>query len=158
MTAPRGVEFDQDILGVIHDNVLVVMGDDNGHRAILALWNRLRLDAGVDLSSDKVVNKLAYVLLGQLLALVERKLLVLGDFLDGERGPLAEFEVQVATVLSEGLGVDGREVDLALVLFGDWLQFLGEGLALLGGFGEDVGKWDTGLSVDGLVSREGRLS
>ena len=73
------------------------------------------------------------------------ELLVLLRVLDSEGGPLADFEVKVAGVLAEGLGVDGGEVDLALVLLGDGLEGLRESLALFRGLGEDIGKWDAGL-------------
>lgn len=48
-------------------------------------------------------------------------------------------------MLAECLGVNGSEVDLALVLLGNRLERGGKSLALLGSLGEDVGKRDTGL-------------
>jgi hypothetical protein len=71
--------------------------------------------------------------------------LVLGDVLDGERGPGANLEVQVAGVLAESGSVDGSEVDLSAVLLGDRLEVGGERLTLLGGLGEDVGEGKAGL-------------
>lgn len=65
--------------------------------------------------------------------------------LDGKSRPSTNFEVQVAGMLAESLGVDRSEVELALVRFSNGLEVLGEGLALLGSFGEDVGKRDAGL-------------
>ena len=41
-----------------------------------------------------------------------------------KRGPGADLQVEVTSVLAEGLGVDGGEVDLALVLESEGLQLL----------------------------------
>ena len=59
--------------------------------------------------------------------------------LNGKCRVFADFEVEVAGVRTKGRGVNGREVDGALVLDGEGLQGVGEGGALFGGFGEDVG-------------------
>jgi hypothetical protein len=48
-------------------------------------------------------------------------------------------------VLTEVLGVNGGEVDLALVQLGERLQGLSECRTLLDGLGEDVCKRDAGL-------------
>lgn len=130
MTAPWSIELDQDIFLVVKDNFIVVLGNDNGDWAILLLWNSLRFDAWLDLASNEVVNELANGLSSKLVGLVEWELLVLDSLLDSESWPLANLEVEVATVLSEGLCVNGGEVDLALVLLGDLLEVLGEGLTL----------------------------
>ena len=145
VTAPWSVELNQDILLVVKDNLIVVLRNNNGYWAILLLWDGLRLDAWVDAASDEVIDKLANVLSGKLLGLVEWELLVLDSLLDGECGPLANLEVKVTTVLSECLCVNGSEVDLSLVRLGNLLEVLGEGFTLFWGFGEDVGEWETGL-------------
>lgn len=130
MTAPWSVELDQDILLVIKDDLIVVLGNDDGDWAILLLWNSLGLDAWLDLASNEIVNKLANCLGSKLVGLVEWELLVLDSFLDGESWPLANLKVEVATVLSESLCVNSSEVDLALVLLSDLLEVLGKGLTL----------------------------
>jgi hypothetical protein len=145
VSTPGGIEFKKDVLVVVDDKIIVVLGDDNGNRAFLGLGNRLRLDAGFDLASNEVVDESANVLLSNLLGLVEGVLLVLIGSLDSESGPLADLEVQVATVLTEGLGVDGREVDDALVFLSKGLELFGERVALFLGLGEDVGKGKTRL-------------
>ena len=62
---------------------------------------------------------------------------------------------------SKRLGVDGRDVDDALVLLGDGSQFVRELLTFLGRLGEDVRERNTSLSDDvsaiGLVPGRPRL-
>jgi hypothetical protein len=144
VSAPRGVEFEKNILLVVNDVLLVGGGNDNVD-ALLLLGNGLRLDGRVDLAFKEILDELADGLLGDLFVLVVGELGVLGGVLNGEGGPLANLEVEVASVLAEGLGVNGSKVDLALELLGDGLQFGGEFLALLLGLGEDVGKRNAGL-------------
>lgn len=144
VTAPGSVELDQDILVGVHDNFVVILGDNNGDRTVVLLGDGLGLDAGVDLAGDKVVKELGNLLCGEVSAL-EGELLVLLSVLDGESGPLADLEVEVTSVLTKGLCVDGGEVDLALVLLGDRLEGSSESLTLLGSLGEDVGEGNTGL-------------
>lgn len=146
VSAPWCVELDQDVLGLVKNNVVVVLGDDNSDWAIVLFWDRLALDAGVNLARNKIINKLANLLVGELV-LGEGKLLVLLGVLDGESGPLADLEVEVTSVLTESLGVDGSEVDLALVLLCNLLEVLGDGLALLWGLSEDVSERKTRLGV-----------
>jgi hypothetical protein len=148
VSAPRGVELNENVLLVVDDKVLVALGDDHSGTRLLLLGDGLALDAGLDLAGDKVVNERADSLLGDVLdsaLLGVGELLVLGNVLDGERGPGADLEVQVAGVLAESGSVDGSEVDLSAVLLGDRLEVGGERLTLLGGLGEDVGEGKTGL-------------
>jgi protein disulfide-isomerase A1 len=49
-TAPWGIVFEQDILVVVHDDVLVVAGYNDMDRTLLGLGKRLRLDARLDLA------------------------------------------------------------------------------------------------------------
>ena len=130
---------------LVQHHINVVLRHDNSNRAVLVIGDRFTLDGRLEFASDEVVNVLADVLGVDLGALVERVLLGLGDLLDGEGRPLADFKVEVAGVLAEGFGVDGGDVDLALVLLGDGLDFFGELLTLFWGLGEDVGEWDLGL-------------
>jgi hypothetical protein len=147
VTAPGSVELDEDVLVVVDDDVLVVLGDNGGDGAVLGLGDGLRLDAGVDLAGEEVVDESANVLLGDLLVLVVRELLVLGGALDSERGPLAGLEVEVTSVLAERLGVNGSEVDGALVLECEGLQLLGEVVTLLLSLSEDVRQRNAGIHV-----------
>lgn len=159
MAAPWGVEFQQDVLVIVDDNVFVVVCNDDLDGTFLLFWDRLGFDAGLDLAVNEVLDESTDVLLGQLLALVEGEFLVLDGFLDGESGPFIDFEVEVAGVGAEGLGVDGGEADGSLVLFGHGLQFSGELITLFRGFGEDVGKWDTSLEFpfSQSVEKEGLM-
>jgi hypothetical protein len=148
VSAPWCVELEQDILIVLDHDVLVVLGDHNSDWTVLLLWDRLALNAWLDVASQEVIDELADGLLAEIAdgALgCEWELLVLLCVLDGEGGPLADLEVEVAGVLTERLSVDRGEVELAFVLFGDWLEALGERLALVGLLGEDVGKRDASL-------------
>jgi hypothetical protein len=148
VSAPGGVEFNKNVLLVVDHEVLVALGDDDSGTGLLLLGDGLALDAGLDLAGDEVVNERADSLLADVLGstlLGVGELLVLGDVLDGERGPGADLEVQVAGVLAESGSVDGSEVDLSAVLLGDRLEVGGERLTLLGGLGEDVGEGKTGL-------------
>lgn len=49
--------------------------------------------------------------------------------------------------MAKGFGVNGGEVDLALVLLGNRLEGFGERLALIGSVGEDVCERETGLPI-----------
>ena len=146
VTAPGGVELDQDILVGVHDNLVVVLGDNDGDGAVVLLGDGVGLDAGVDLASCEFVEELGDLLLGEISAL-EGELLVLLGVLDGEGGPLADLEVEVTSVLTEGLGVNGSKVDLALVLLGDRLEGCGKSLTLLRSLSENIGEGNTGLGL-----------
>ena len=145
MATPRGVELEQDILLVVLDDLVVIVRHYDRDGAVLLLGHGLALDARLDLARHVIVDKGADVLLGKLLGLVEGELLVLGHILDGKGGPFVDLEVQIAGVSAEGAGVDGGEVDLALVLLGDGLQDVGKLFALLRGRGEDVCQRKTSL-------------
>lgn len=150
VTAPGGVELNQDILLVIKDNLLVVLGNDNSDGTVVGLRDGLGLDAGLHLAGRELLNELGDVIVGDLLLLVKGELLVLDGLLDGERGELVGGEVEVAGVSTERLGVDGSEVDLAAVLLSDGLQGGAKFLTLLGGLGEDVGEGKASGHVAGV--------
>lgn len=145
VSTPGSVELNQNILLVVHDDLFVVLGHDHGDRAVVRLGNSLALDARLDLSGNKVVDEFADTLSVDLLVRWEGELLVLGDVLDCDSRPLADLEVEVASVLTESLCVDGCESDLALGLRGDVLEFLGERLTFRFFLGEDVEKRNAGL-------------
>lgn len=150
VTAPGGVELNENVLVVVNDDILVVVGNDDSYGTVIGFGNGLRLDARVNLASEEVVNELANLLLGDLGLLVVGELLVLLGALDSESGPGADLEVKVASVLAEGLGVDGSEVDLALVLESEGLQLLGKLLTFLGSLGEDVCEGNASGHVSGV--------
>jgi len=125
VATPRSVELHKNILFVVYDNVLVVVGDNGNNRSIVLLRNWLRLNARLDLTSKKVIDEFGNVLFTKLGALLERKLLVLGCILNGKGRPFADLKVQVLSVLSEGLGVNSRNVNLSLVLCGNGLECFG---------------------------------
>lgn len=124
MPTPWGIEFKKNVVLVVDNHILVVMGHDHGNGTLLLFWNGLGLDARIDLAVEEFLDEGADFLLGELLLLVKGELLVLDDLLDGEGGPLAVLEVEVLGVSAESLSVDGCEIDLALVFLGKGLQGL----------------------------------
>lgn len=150
VTAPWCIELNEDVLGLVQDNVGVVLSDNSGHRTLL-FRNRLTLDAGLNVAGNKVVKELGNVLLRNVLA-GEGELLVLLSVLDGESRPFADLEVQVGSVLAEGLGINGGKANLTLVLLGDRPEIVGKRLALLGSVGEDVSEGNTSLREDVLAT------
>lgn len=101
VTAPRGVEFEKNVLLVIENDIFVIVGDHNLHRSLLLLWDGLRLDTGLHLAINEILDKISDSFLGQFLALVEGELLVLDGFLDSESGPFVDFKIQIACVSAE---------------------------------------------------------
>lgn len=156
VSAPWSVELNEHVLVAVDDDFLVVLCDDDLDCTLLALlWKWLALDAWLNLASNEVLDVFADLLCRELLDIAGGlvwELLVLGSVLDSESWPLADFEVEVTSVLAKGRGVDGSEANLALVLFSKWLEVLCELVALLGGLGEDVCEWKAGLKR--YVSRE----
>jgi hypothetical protein len=147
VSAPWGVELNKNILGIVKNNLLVVVGNNHGNGTVLLLWDRLRLDAWLDLARVELLNEFANLLGSNGLAVLVGEFLVLDGVLDGKGGPFANLEVQVSSMLTKSLGVNGCEVDLAMVLLGEGLEVLGEALALLLGLGEDVGERNTSLDT-----------
>jgi hypothetical protein len=92
------------------------MSNHNSDGSILTFWDRFALDAWLKFARIKLSNEFTNGLLGNLLALLIWKFLVLDGILNGKSRPLASFEIKVASVLTESLGVNGSKVDLALVL------------------------------------------
>jgi hypothetical protein len=110
----------------------------------LLVGNRLRLDAGCNLATNKVLDESSNLLLGQVLSL-KGIFLVLDGVLDSKRRKLVGGKIQIAGVSSKGLCIDGGKVDLAFVELGDGLEGGREGGSLFRGLCEDVGERDTGL-------------
>ena len=114
---------------------------------LLLLRNRLALYTWRNLAVNEILDKSADIVMCNLLALVKGEFLVLDGFLNCESGPFVGFEVEIASVCAEGLGVDGSDVDLALVFLGDGLEFFSEGSAFFGCFCENVAKGDASLCI-----------
>jgi len=146
MPAPWGVELDEDVLVLVHDDIVIVVGHNHMYRPVLLLWDGLGLDAWLDLAVDEVLDELADFLRAELLLLVERELLVLDRLLDGEGGPLVDLKVQVASMRAIRLCVDDSEVDGTLVFLCDIFQRPGELCTLLRSLGENVRKRDASLT------------
>jgi hypothetical protein len=144
VAAPRGVEFDEDILGVVEDNVFVRVSDNDGHGGFLLFWDRLRLDAGLEFAVHEIFDKSANLLLGKLVA-VKGVFLVLDGLLNGERWERIGGEVQIGGVGTKCFGIDNGHIDLASVLLCDRLQGLSELSSLFRSLGEDVGEGNASL-------------
>jgi hypothetical protein len=153
VSAPRGIELDQNILGIIHDDLLVVVGDHNGDGAIIGLGDGLGLDAGLNLSGKDILDELGDFSGHEGLRLVIRVLLVGSGIVKGESRELLGIKVEVASMSTKGLGIDGRNVDLALELLSQGLEVGGVLVTLLLGLGENVGKRNSGLVAVGFVSK-----
>ena len=86
---------------VVDNNFLVVVGYYDLDWTFLLLWDGLGLDAGFNLAVNKVLNKGANVIMGELLALIKGEFLVLDSLLNGKCGPFVDFQVQVTSVRSK---------------------------------------------------------
>lgn len=148
VSTPWGVELKEDVLVVVDDHVLIVLGNHYCDGTILLLWDRLALNGWLDLPRNEVLHEFADVICAQVRGralLAIGKLLILLGVLNGESGPGTDFEIEVATVLTESGSIDGGEANLALDLLSDGPEVLGDRFALLDGLGEDIGEWDAGL-------------
>ena len=112
----------------------------------MLLWNGLRLDARRQLAIDKVLDESSDFLLGELVTL-EWVLLVLDSLLDGERREGVGRKIEVTGMSTEGLGIDGCDVDFASEFLSHRFEGLGELGALLFGLSEDVAQRKTSLRL-----------
>lgn len=146
VAAPWSVEFNEDVLVVVDNNFFIVVGNNNLNGAVLGLGNRLWLDAWLNLAVNEILNEFSNILLCKLLALVKRKLLVLGGFLDSERWEFFGVKVEVACVSAKGLGINSGKVDLTLELDCQRLEGLSQLGSLLRGLSEYISERDLGLN------------
>ena len=124
VAAPRGVVLDQHVLGLVEDELLEVLANDNGERAIVGLGLG-RLEVGLDGAALDVINELSDGGDGQI-GSGDLGLVLL--HVTGEEGPEArEHILGDADELSES-GLDAirdggvREEHLALVGLGGFLE------------------------------------
>ena len=122
MTTPWCIEFKEDIILVFNDHILVIVGDNNLDRALLLLGNRLRLDAGLNLAIDEVLDELADFIMCDLLVLAVGELGILNGVLNGEGGPFPFFKIQISSVCAKSFSVYCCEVDGSLVLLREGLK------------------------------------
>lgn len=147
VSAPGSVKFDQDILLVVNDNLLVVAANNNSNRSLLSLGDGLGLEARVNLAVKDVLDEFADILGIDLLVLVVRVLGVLGSVLDSESRELLGLKVEVASVSAEELSIKGNNVNSSTVALSNGTEISSELLALLGSLGEDVSQGNTGLII-----------
>jgi hypothetical protein len=121
VTTPWGIEFHQDVLIVVDDDIIVIMCHNDRDWTLLLLGDGLRLDTGLDLAIEKVGHEFTNLFLGDLFGLVEGEFLVFDGFLNRKGRPGADFQIQVASVGTKRLGINGSEVDFTLELLCEWL-------------------------------------
>jgi hypothetical protein len=92
MATPWSIELDQNILLVVKHDIFVVLRDNYCHWSFLLLRDRLGLDAGLDLAINKVLYKLAHVLIGEF-GSAEGELLILDGILDSEGRPFPDLTI-----------------------------------------------------------------
>ena len=123
VTTPWGVELNKHVLGFVLDNFVIVVRDNDRDRTFLFLWDRLALNTRANLAVYEILSECGNVLVSKFLGLREWVLLVLLNVLDGKSWEFVGFEVKVASMCAERLGVNGGKVDGPLVLFGNGLKF-----------------------------------
>ena len=119
MTAPWGVDLNEDMLPWVLGELLEVVANHNLNWAVVLLWNGLAHDMSLDLSFDEFLDPGGEVVLSEVLS--EQELLdflvVLAD--DSHQGFFRDSEV-VGELLSGSLGcLNQHEGDLALILLGN---------------------------------------
>ena len=140
VTAPGSVELEENILGVVENDIVVALGYDNSDGTLLLLRDGLRLDGRLNLALGELSDELGDGVLGDLLLGIEGELEVLLDILNGERGELVSGKVEVAGVSTKRAGVNNSEVDLALKGLSNRAKLLGELFTLVASLSENVGK------------------
>jgi hypothetical protein len=145
VSTPRGVEFEENILVVIDDKILVGVSHHDCDGSFLGFRNRLRLDAGLNLAIKNILDELPDVFGIDFLGLVVRVLGVLLRILDSESGECLRVKVEVSGMGTEHLSINCGDVNGSLVLFSNGLEFLGVLITLLLSLSEDVRERDTGL-------------
>lgn len=136
---PGSVELDEDILGLVEDDLLELLADDGVDALILGLRDGLALERRLQGSTDEPLNPVADNSLSGAEGLVERVLHLVLHALDNEGGPLDVRDVEGLSVLAELDSVDPDEVELGLELLGDGLDGINERLpVLLGRVDEEV--------------------
>lgn len=144
VSTPRSVKLDEDVLGIIKNNILIVVCNNHCDWAFLFLGDWLGFDAGLQLAINKALDKCSNVLFSQRISL-EGVLLVLGNLLDGERREFVGWEVQVGCMCAECLCVNDCNVDDAFMLLGNGLEGLGERGTFFRSLSEDEGERDSSL-------------
>lgn len=151
VTAPWSVEFDEDVLGVVEDDLVVLGANNNLDGAVVLRGDLSGLERGLESASGELGgpvldgregrNNTRHGVLGSTL-----------DVLDDESGPVVHLEVESLGVVGVLDSVDPDEVDLALVLLGNGLDGVDVLLELLIiRVDEHVGERKTGLGVSGVV-------
>lgn len=152
VTAPGGIEFDEDILGVIEDNVLESFANNRVDTLVLGFRDRLALERRLEFASEVLFNPLRCEFGGNVFTLVERVLQLFAEVLNNEGRPLGLDEVKSATVVTELDGIDPNKVHLELELLGNGAESLDMlVLVLRSGIKEEVGERLVTVGVDSIV-------
>jgi hypothetical protein len=124
VTTPRSKELDQDVLLLVTQDLVPLVGNKVEDRSVVGGRNSLRLDTRLNLSSGESLDKLLDRSLTN--SLGQWELGTFGQILNYESGPRVSGEVQGFTVFDELDGVDVDERNFTLVLLGQRSQFLYE--------------------------------
>ena len=152
VTAPGGVELNEDVLAVIIDDIIEALPDNVVDRVVLGRRNDLALELRFDFACNVLLDPVGDTISSDLLALSVGVLELLLQVLDDEGGPLDFHEVKGAGVVTELDGVNPDEVDLRLVFSGDGLDSSNLGLLVLGSWvDEEVCKGLGAGSVGSIV-------
>ena len=115
MSAPRRVELNEHVLGVIEDNILERLTNNGVYSLVLLRWNRLALELGLEFASDVFLDQDINLLGSDFLGLAERVLELLAEVLEDEARPFGLSEVERLGVVAELDTIDPNKVDFALV-------------------------------------------
>lgn len=150
VTAPGSIHLEEDVLALVHNELVELLGHDDLDGLVVLGRNVLGLEGGSDLTRSIVIHESLDLLLGDLLGLVKGILGTGVNVLDRESGPLLlQAEVTgVGTVLGR---VNVDKVDLALVLLSHGLDRFNQGLALLLGLGKEISKRQTRFGIEAKV-------
>ncbi len=145
MTAPGSVKLNENIDVVVKDDVLVVVRNHHMHWSFLLLRNGFRLDGWLNLALKHILDELANIVLGDLLVLIKGVLQVLDSLVNGKSRELIDLEVQIASVRTVSLGINGGNRNGTPVLLGHWPQHFCKLSSLLRSLSKDIGKGNAGL-------------
>ena len=147
VAAPGGVELNEDILGVVHDDLLVLLGDDNLDGAVVLSGDLSGLDGGGELALEELLDVLGEGLGGHSLVLGEDVVLTSGAVLDDDTGGGTR-ETEGLGVLAPTVAVELGEDDLVAELLGDREEGIDDALLVsLVVVDEDPNEGDVALDV-----------
>lgn len=153
LRAPSSVKLNEDVLGVIQDNLVELLANNCGDRSILSLRDGRTPQHGFELAIEELLQPVTHSLRCDVHALIQRICQMLpAQVLDNEGGPLDILEIQCLGMRDELDSIDPDEVDLGFVLLSygpdrfDVYFFVGGR-----GIKEEIGKGFGAVDVYGVV-------